>query len=309
MRRLCLILASLLVAMPAKAGPKVIASIMPVHAIVSAVMGQQGSPDLLLSGRLSEHRAAFTPSQVAALAEADLVFIVGPGLEAKLAQMSGGEAVNGKMFVMLAEMPGVDRLAVREGGSWDDHDHAAETGSGPEPGAGVLAYDPHVWLDPDNAKAMARGAAAALAKADPAHAGDYQVNAEAFAVAVDNVAGEIAGELTPVRDKPFIVFHDAYQYFERHFGLNGVGSITDVSARAASAERLKAIRDRLAQSHAVCVFREPQYDSRVVDTVVEGSDVRSGILDPVGAELAPGPGAYVELLRNLAAAFRSCLAG
>jgi len=309
MRRLIFILASLLVTMPAKAEPKVIASIVPIHAIVSAVMGKHGSPGLLLSGRLSEHRVAFTPSQVAALAEADLVFIAGPGLEAKLAQMSGSEAVNGKVFVMLAEVPGVDRLPVREGGSWNRHGHAAEATPGPGPAEGVLAYDPHAWLDPDNAKAMAEGAATALAQADPAHAGDYQANAAAFAAIVDQAAGEITEQLAPVKDKPFIVFHDAYQYFERHFGLNGVGSITDVSARAPSAERLKAIRDRIAESHAVCVFREPQYDSKVADTAIEGSEVRSGILDPVGADLTPGPDAYVELLRNLAASFKACLAG
>lgn len=308
MRRAMLSLAALLAATPALAAPRVIASVVPIHSIVAAVMGAAGSPELLLSGQLPEHRASFTAAQVAALGKADLVFIAGRGLEAKLAQLSGSEAVNGKVFIELAAVAGVHTLPVRVGGAWDaDHDGDAPAADGEA--QGVLAFDPHVWLDPENAKAMAAAAATELGLADPANAAAYGANAKAFAASLDATTAGIITELAPVKDRPFIVFHDAYQYFERRFGLLAAGSITDISARAPSAERLKGIRDKLAASKAVCVFREPQYDDKVVTTVTEGSNARGGVLDPLGAGLIPGPAAYSELLQNLAASIRTCLAG
>lgn len=316
-----LLAAALLTAGPAVAAPRVVASVVPVQSIVAAVMGDRGTPDLLLQGSMSEHRAVFTPAQIASLGSADLVFIVGHGLEAKLAQMSGSDAVNGKRFVELSEAPGVTTLPIRQGGIWEAHDHAHEEGheDGHEDGddgdaaahdhaaEGVLAFDPHVWLDPDNAKAMARQVAAELGKADPANAAAYDANAEAFAASLDGTSAAIAGELAPVKDRPFIVFHDAYQYFERHFGLSGAGSISDVSAQAPSAERLAQVRDKISAVKAACVFREPQYDGKVVATVIEGTGAKEGVLDPLGAGLAPGPQAYQQLLTGLAAALKDCL--
>jgi len=306
MHALFAILAVLLLAGRAAAAPTVIASVMPVHAIVAAVMGDLGEPDLLLSGQMSEHRASFTPAQVAALGEADLVFIVGQGLEAKLAQLSGSETVNGKAFVQLSEAPGVNKLAIREGGAWEpDTDEMAV-----QPAAeGVLNFDPHVWLDPENAKAMAAAVAIELGKADPANVGTYAANASAFAAKLDTVEAELSATIAPVKTRPYIVFHDAYHYFERRFGLNALGSISDVAARTPSAERLKELRDKLAQTGAVCVFREPQFDDKVVNTIIEGSTARAATLDPLGATLDPGPGAYPQLLRNLANDLAGCLAG
>lgn len=304
-------LAAMLMASPALAGPKVIASVVPVHGIAAAVMGDTGTPELLLSGQLSEHRSTFTAAQVASLGKADAVFIVGHGLEPKLAQISGSEAVNGKVFVELSEAPGVRTLPIREGGAWETHAHGhEEEGHAEEDHAeGVLAFDPHVWLDPENAKAMAAAIAAELSKADPANAATYAANAIGFAANLDETSTAIAADLAAVKDKPFIVFHDAYQYFEARFGLNAVGSIADVSAQAPSAERLKDIRGKLGTTGAACVFREPQYDDKVVGTVIEGSKARAGVLDPLGATLEPGAGAYPQLLRNLAADLKACLAG
>ena len=300
--------AALLSAVPAMAGPKVVASVVPVQSIVAAVMGDTGSPDLLLQGSMSEHRAVFTPSQSATLGDADLVFIVGHGLEAKLATLGGSDAVNGKSFIQLSDAPGVTKLPVRQGGAWEpDSDEPAPAAA--SEAEGVLGFDPHIWLDPENAKAMARQVAADLAKADPANGASYAANAQAFAADIDRTSAAIVAELAPVKAKPFIVFHDAYHYFEKRFGLTGVGSISDVSAQAPSAERLSAVRDTIIAAHAACVFREPQFDDKVVQTVIEGTSAREGVLDPLGATLTPGPQAYRQLLQNLAAALKDCLAG
>lgn len=312
MRLAAFALTILLVPVPALAGPKVITSVMPVHSIVAAVMGETGNPHLLLEGQMSEHRATFTATQIADLGKADAVFIIGHGLEAKLARISGSEAVNGKRFVELSDAPGVRTLPIRDGGGFEPHDHAHEHGDdhAEEPDAeGVLRFDPHVWLDPENAKAMAMAVADTLSAADPGNAAAYAANARTFAAGIDAVSAEIAASLAPVKDKPYIVFHDAYQYFERRFGLTAAGAIADVSAQPPSARRLKEIRSILAETGAVCVFREPQYDDRMVNTVIEDSAARAGVLDPLGAGLTPGPGAYPQLLRDLAAALRACLAG
>ena len=314
MRPLLLAMAGVLAASPALAGPKVVASVLPIDGIVSAVMGDRGQPALLLKGKLSEHRAVFTPQQIAELGEADLVFIVGQGLEAKLSQLSGTEAVNGKRFVALSEAPGVMTLPIRDGGAWEAHDHGhdhagAHSASETEHAEGVLNFDPHIWLDPENAKAMANAVAQELSQADPENAPAYRANAAAFSKSVDETSATITAELAPVKDVPYVVFHDAYQYFEKRFSLSPAGAISDVSAQAPSAERLAEVRRKIRAVKAACVFREPQYDDRVVSTVIEDTGARDGVLDPLGADVAPGPQAYQHLLRNLATDLKACLAG
>lgn len=304
-------LATCLAVNPALAAPKVIASVVPVHGIVSAVMGETGQPELLLSGSMSEHRATFTPQQIAELGKADVVFIIGQGLEAKLSQISGSEAVNGKRFVELSEATGISTLPIREGGAWEahDHDHGDDHDHAEEEKEGVLSFDPHVWLDPQNAKAMAEAVAAELSKADPQNAATYTSNADNFVRSLDAVSTQITAELAPVKTVPYVVFHDAYQYFENRFGLAAAGSISDVSARAPSAKRLREIRGKIKDVKAACVFREPQYDGKVVQTVIEGTGARDGVLDPLGADITPGPEAYQQLLAQLAKSLKACLAG
>lgn len=314
MRFLLSALALLLASGPALAAPRVVASVLPVHAIVSAVMGDVGEPELLLPGKLAEHRAKFTPQQLSDLAEADLVFIIGEGLESKLSQLSGSEAVNGKRFVELALAPGIRTLPIREGGAWGDHDHAGEAHDHAEHAGeadvpGVLRFDPHVWLDPFNARLMAVAVAQALVQADPMNGAVYLANANRFAAELEKDMAAIAQELAPVKGKHFVVFHDAFQYFETRFGLTGTGSITDVSASAPSAQRLSEVREKILAAKAACVFREPQYDGKVVAAVIEGTGAREGVLDPLGADVTPGPGAYQVLIGNLAKSFKDCLSG
>jgi zinc transport system substrate-binding protein len=282
---------------------------MPVQSIVAAVMGDRGTPELLLQGRLSEHTASLTPRQIAALGAADIVFTIGHGLEYSVGQLDGSEAVNGKRFVQLELAPGVSLLPIREGAAWEPDTNAPTTAAVIDANGLVLKADPHIWTDPANAVAMARAVAAQLAKADPGGADVYRQNVEQFSTSLQSLGDDIAAEMRPLRAKRFIVFHDAYHYFERRFGLQAAGSISDVSASTPSAARLKSIRDRLVATHAACVFREPQFDDKYVRAITEGTPARIGVLDGLGADLTPGPAAYGQLLRNLAASFRNCLTG
>lgn len=299
-------LVTFLLSTSALAAPKVIASIVPVHSIVAAVMGDIGTPALLLAGRNSEHTASLSPQQLADLGKADVVFMIGAGLEHKLVQINGSEAVGGKTFTALSEAAGIKTLPVRQGGAFEVHEeHEGEAHDGDD--EALLKFDPHVWLDPENAKAMTQAVAADLGRIDPGNAKTYEANAAAFAASLDQLTADITAETKPIQDKPFVVFHDAYQYFEKRFGLTAVGSISDVSASAPSAKRLNEIRGRLEETKALCVFREPQFDAKNVTVVLEGSKARPGILDPIGSGITPGPKAYAELLTRLAIAARDCL--
>jgi zinc transport system substrate-binding protein len=310
MRVFAACLATLLLSTSALAAPKVIASIVPVHSIVASVMGEVGTPELLLSGRNSEHTASLSPQQISDLSEADVIFMIGSGLEHKLGQVSGSESVNGKKFFALSEVPGIKTLRIREGGKFEVHEHEVGEHEGEEHDdhdEAILKFDPHVWLDPENAKAMTNAVAAELSKIDPEHTKSYESNAAEYIISLDQLAAEISAETKPIQNKPFIVFHDAYQYFETRFGLAAVGSISDVSAAAPSAKRLKEIKDKLEETGAICVFREPQFDAKYVNVVLEGSKARQGILDPIGSDITPGPKAYAELLTKLAKGARDCL--
>ena len=303
-------LATLLLSTSALAAPRVIASIVPVHSIVASVMGDVGTPELLLSGKNSEHTASLSPQQLSDLGKADAVFMIGSGLEHKLGQVSGGDSVNGKKFFTLSEAPGIKTLKIREGGKFEVHEHEEEEHEGEEHDdhdEAILKFDPHVWLDPENAKAMTNAVAAELGKIDPEHAKTYEANAAAYVASLDQLTADISAETKPIQNKPFIVFHDAYQYFEKRFGLTAVGSISDISAAAPSAKRLNEIRGKLEETKALCVFREPQFDAKYVTVVLEGSQARQGVLDPIGYDITPGPKAYAELLTRLAKGARDCL--
>ncbi|HUQ36600.1 MAG TPA: zinc ABC transporter substrate-binding protein [Aestuariivirga sp.] len=301
-------LATILLSTSALAAPKVIASIVPVHSIVASVMGDVGTPELLLSGRNSEHTASLSPQQLSDLGKADVVFMIGSGLEHKLGQVSGSDAVGGKKFIALSKVAGIKTLPVRQGGTFEVHEHEEHEGEEHDDhDEAILKFDPHVWLDPENAKAMTNAVAADLSKVDPEHAKTYEANAAAYVASLDRLMSDISAETKPIQNRPFVVFHDAYQYFEKRFGLTAVGSISDVSAAAPSAKRLNEIRSKLEETKALCVFREPQFDSKYVTVVLEGSKAKPGVLDPIGSDIAPGRKAYAELLTRLAKDARDCL--
>ena len=189
----------------------------------------------------------------------------------------------------------------------DEHAHEEHGHEADEHGHAHGALDAHIWLDPRNAMAIGQAAAETLARIDPPNAARYRANAASLTAYLETVEDGLAKTLAPVRGKPYIVFHDAYQYFERRFGLNAVGSITISPERAPGAKRIAEIRARLRDTGAACVFAEPQFEPALARTVVEGTETRIGVLDPLGADLAPGPSTYGTILRKLAASLRDCL--
>ena len=165
-----------------------------------------------------------------------------------------------------------------------------------------------MWLDPVNAWAMARMIAEALAEADPANAAVYEENAHGLLHRLDDLTEELDGQVAPVRGRPFIVFHDAYRYFEDRFGLTATGSAVVSEERSPGVRRIRELREKVRQLGVACVLSEPHFDQRLVATIIEGTAIRSGTVDPLGVDVESGPELYFVMLRNLAASFRDCLA-
>lgn len=291
---------------PALAAPQVTTDIAPVQSIVAAVMAGVGSPDLIVPPGASEHGYALRPSEARALAAADLVVWIGPQLTPWLAGPIAALAGEAPLLT-LTDAPGVRLLDVREGGPFEAHDHPTDEDHAGHDHAEAAGADPHVWLDPLNAAAIATAVATELGAIDPANAGAYADNAEAFAAEMAALTAELEARLAPLRDRPFFVFHDAYQYFEARFALPAAGAVALSDAEPPSASRVTEIRDRIAQADIACVFTEPQFEPRLVATLIEGAPTRTGALDPLGAGLDPGPGLYPALLRGLADDLVACL--
>ena len=168
-------------------------------------------------------------------------------------------------------------------------------------------FDPHVWLDPINAKAIVHEIEEALVKADPKNAKKYEANADRIAGELDQLVKELRAQLEPVQEKGFIVFHDAYQYFEQRFGVSAIGSITVSPEVMPGAERVSDLRNKIRDLKATCVFSEPQFEPKLVTTLVEGTDARTGVLDPLGASMTKGPDLYFQLVREMARSLKECL--
>ena len=275
-------------------------------------MAGVGTPRLLTPPGASPHAFALRPSDAQALAGAAAVFWVGPGLEAFLERPLRTVGFDARI-VALIHSPGLMLYPYREGGAWaaaghggHGREHGRELGAPHDDDHRHAGDDAHIWLDPLNAARMAAAVAAAMAEADPGNAARYAANAAAFQDEMQALVAEIDAVLAPVRTQPLIMFHDAYQYFERRFGLNAVGSVAISPEALPSARRMLDVRARLRASQAACVFIEPQFDRKLADVAVEGSGARIAALDPLGAELPPGADLYPALMRALAAAVRAC---
>ena len=299
---------------------RVITTIKPLHSLVSAVMAGVGTPHLIMQGSVSPHGFSLRPSDAAVLEGADLVFMIDESFETSLVKPVHVLASSARM-VLLSDAEGLTLKPLREGGTFEKHDHAdsghhedeehheedEHRGGHDHHAHEHGAYDMHIWLDPENAAAMVRMIADVLIEVDPAHGKTYAANAGRLLHQLQTLTAEIAQEMEPVRDKPFVVLHDAYQYFESRFGLSATGSVMVDDAEPPSAKRIRKLRNKVRELGAVCVFAEPQFNSSLVDVVIENTPVRTGILDPLGATIESGPEAYFTLIRDMARSLADCL--
>ena len=299
----------------ANAEINVVASVKPVHSLVSGVMDGVGKPDLIVQGSASPHTYSLRPSQARQLEDADLVFWMGHELESFLEQPL--EAIATKAHIVeLIDSSKLKKIQMREGGMFDAHahddhdeheghdDHDEHEGHDDH---GHGEFDVHVWLDPENAKVLVNEIKLALIELDPVNASKYEANSNKMNTKLDQLIDEVSKKLESEQGKGYVVFHDAYQYFEQRFGMSAVGSITVSPEVVPGANRIRELKEKINELNAHCVFSEPQFEPKLVSTVIEGTQANTGVLDPLGASIKDGPELYFTLIRNMADSLHECL--
>ncbi len=289
--------------------PRVLSDIAPVASLVGMVMGDLGQPDMLLPQGGDPHEYQLRPQQAASLAKADLLIWIGPELTPWLARarqnMNGGGQ---SLALMDSEGTHLQDFAPASDadGAAHAHDHDAHAD---EAGAhGHDGLDPHVWLDPGNARLWLDSIAEEMAAIDPENAETYRKNARSGAEIIARTEADIQTRLLPAKDKTYVVLHDAYGYFTDHFGLRPAMAVSLTDASSPSAARISEIRASLAQNPVACAFPEANHDPRTIEIVIEGSAVRLGRpLDPAGSVQAPGPLLYPAMLHALGDTLADCL--
>ena len=292
--------------------PNVAVDIAPVHSLVARVMQDVGAPDLIIRSGASPHDYRLRPSEAKALQDANLVIWMGkeltPWMEDAVKTLSTEAAI-----LTLLEKDETTLLEFRESVLFEEHDHDdhsdkehAETEDQDHDEHAHGAHDPHAWLSPKNAKIWLNLIAAQLSTADPDNASTYFVNAAAAVTEIDTLMADVSTMLDPIRGNSFIVFHDAYQYFETVFEFPASGAISLGDATDPSPARIARVQDRIQERKIQCVLAEPQFKKGLVVTVLEGTDAKTSIIDPLGDALEPGPALYPQLIRNMAKTLVDC---
>jgi zinc transport system substrate-binding protein len=313
-RLFCLV--ALLFVANAQAEVRLLTSIKPLQLIAAAVQDGVGVPDVLLPPGASPHHYALRPSDVRRVREADLLYWIGPDMEGFLPRVLDGRD---KPDVAVQELPGLslrhfgDSHAGHGHGHGHEHEHdehghdQADDGLGHDHDHRPGSLDAHLWLLPANARVIAARMAADLANLDAANAARYAANLQAFEARLDALDGRIRPQLASIADKPYFVFHEAYDYFEAAYGLKHAGVFSVLGEVQPGARHVAAMRQRLQQAGPSCVFSEPPLRPRLAETLTAGLPVKLAELDALGGELPVSATGYEQLLENLANGLTECL--
>ena len=304
---------------PVNAEIKVLASIKPIHSLASYLMDGVNKPDLIVDGYASPHGFAMKPSHAKMLQEADIIFWVGEDLENFLVKPLSSIAKKAEK-IELMEIKGLEILKFRERNIFDDHDHDEhghddhgkkeddhdDHGHDEDGHKGHAhgEYDPHIWLDPENAKVILNEMVEHLIENDAKNASAYKSNLNKALKDIDGLLKSVKSELN--KDFKSIVFHDAYQYFEERFNVTVLGAFTVNTDVMPGAEQLSEIREIIEHDKVSCIFSEPQFNPDIINAVAKDMNISTGVLDPLGATLEPGKGLYFDLIRNMSKSFKGC---
>ncbi len=306
----------------------VVSTIQPINSLVNAVIGNTGKTILLIPTEASPHDYKLKPSDTKILQNANIIFFVSEHLEASVTKIFENLPKNIKT-INLMEDTGIQHLAIRDNEAWGRHDH--HPGHGDHDGHDdhdkhskkhddhnhnkhakkhddhEKEDDVHIWLSPDNAVKIIKKINKELSLFFPENAKTYSQNANQMIKRINQIKDELKNELSGIKDKPYVVFHDAYQYFETSFDLNAVGSVALEGDIASSPKQISFIKDKIVKLKASCVFQEPQFDSKLVKIVVEGTNAKIGTLDPLGVNIKSEESFYLQLLKNMAKSLKECL--
>jgi len=319
----------------AKAELKVVTSIKPIHSLASLLMDGIGAPKLIVDGSNSPHNFTLKPSHAKMLQNADLVFWVGEDVETFLEKPLGAVATKAKK-IELMEISQIKKLKFREKNIFeghhddhgekkhddhghkkhddhghkkhDDHGHKKHDDHGhkkhDDHGHAHGEYDPHIWLDPLNAKAILTVMAKNMKMMDKKNSAKYDANLKKAYAKIDDLVSEINKVIN--KNAKYVVFHDAYQYFEKRFGVKTLGALTVNADALPGAEQLKDIRKVIKKENAKCIFSEPQFNPKIIKAIAKDANIKTGVLDPLGANLKNNKDLYFKLLNNLSNSLRKC---
>ena len=301
---------------------KVVTTIKPLHSLISRIMETRGEPQLIIEGTNNPHTFVFKPSHAKMIEEADIVFWIGEDLEAFMEKPLNSLAKDTKKIAFM-DSESIEKIEFREKNIFDDHDGHEDEHEGHEDDdvhedeheghdddhkdAHAHAhgeFDPHIWLDPENAKEMVKIIRDELIKIDPEGQRQYSVNTAGATLELDNLINSIEKELS--KDISYIVFHDAYQYFENRFGVIPAGALTLNPDVLPGAKQIADIQDVINDKGIKCIFSEPQYNPKIIETLGNDMNVSTGIMDPLGAFIDAGPTMYVELINGIANSIKEC---
>jgi zinc transport system substrate-binding protein len=293
----------------AQAEIKVVASIKPIHSLVSYVMDGVGTPNILVDGSSSPHSFQLKPSHAKMLQDADIVFWIGEDLESFLETPLSSIATNAAKITLM-ELDDIELLKFREKHIFDKHDdheeHAEEQAEHEdhhdEHNHGE--FDIHFWLDPEIAKVMVKSITRELSDIDVANKSIYKANALKAIGELDELIE--ATKLKINKDASYVVFHDAYQYFEQRFGIEVLGALSVNPEILPGAKQLAEIREVIEHENVKCIFSEPQFNPSIAKTIAADMDVKAAVLDPLGAKLELGKDLYFDLIGDMASSFESC---
>ena len=308
---------------PANAELKVVTSIKPIHSLADYLMDGVSKPDLIVDGYASPHGFAMKPSHAKMLQEADLIFWVGEGLENFLEKPLDSIAKKAEK-IELIEIKGLKKLKFRERNIFEDHDdhddhghkknddhddhddhgHKKKDDHDDHDDHAHGEYDPHIWLDPINAKIILNEMVEHLIENDSKNTSTYKSNLDKALKDIDKLVKDVKAELN--QSTSSIVFHDAYQYFEKRFNVNVLGAFTVNTDVMPGAEQLAEIREKIEHDKVSCIFSEPQFNPDIINAVAKDMDIKTGVLDPLGSNLNPGKGLYFDLIRNMSKSFKGC---
>lgn len=296
-----------------QAAPSVAVDIAPLHSLVSQVMEDVAKPKLIIPAEASPHQYTLRPSEAKALADADVVFWISedltPWLEKALENLAGSAEK-----VEMLSLDGTTTYAFREGATFESHAHHDEEEHEGEKHDDEAEHhddhegvDPHAWLDPENAKVWVKIISEALSKQDPENAATYSRNADTATASLDTLIAATQTQIDTLDQPKFIVFHDAYQYFEKRFGISAAGSISLGDAEDPSPARIQRIRETIQKLGVSCVFTEPQFNPGMVKNVFADTGVSTiGVMDPLGAGIATGSGHYPALIQAMVSSVSEC---
>ena len=331
-----IILVPLFFSFNARAEVNVVTTIKPLHSLISSVMEGVGKPSLIIEGTNNPHTFVFKPSHAEMIENADIVFWIGEDLEAFMEKPLDSLAKNAKTIAFM-DLASIEKLKFREQNIFDDHDdhghddhddhghkdddhddHDDHDGhddehdghddhddhAGHHDGHNHGEFDAHIWLDPANAKEMVLEISHELSEIDPSNKSKYEDNASKTIVALDKLIEEVDKSLS--KDISYIVFHDAYQYFEKRFGVIPAGALTLNPDVLPGAKQIADIQDVINDKGIKCIFSEPQYNPKIIETLGNDMNISTGVMDPLGAYIDAGPSMYSDLINQIANSIKDC---